>query len=268
MKSLDLIPRLQQPLFETHCHLDYLAADQLEVVLARAADLGVDRLMTIAVSPENLSIVRDLAAKYPQVYASQGIHPHEAEHCTPEVLAEIDQHLGLEKIRAVGEIGLDYYYDHADRAVQRRVFAQQLALAVEHALPVVIHSRDADADMMAMLAEYRPQMIACPGVIHSFTSGQDLADLALSMGFMLGFNGIVTFNKADNVRSVLAQTPVEQLVIETDSPYLTPAPFRGQTNAPYFIPLIADYVAQQKQMSCDQILPILYANSLRLFGWP
>ncbi len=135
-------------------------------------------------------------------------------------------------------IGLDYYYDHADGAVQRQVVEAQLAIAVELDLPIVVHTRDADEDTRAILANFSGHLKR-KGVIHSFTSGLPLAEFCLGEGFCLGFNGIATFNRADNVREVVAATPLGQLVIETDSPCLTPVPYRGTKNAPYFLPFVA-----------------------------
>ncbi len=262
--DLRKVPSMPGALFETHCHLDYLPAAELPQVLELAAQHKVERMVTIAVSPDNQSVVRQLVDTDARIWGTQGIHPHEAAKVDARVMAEIKQGLSHPKIVAVGEIGLDYYYQHAEAGVQQQVFAQQLALAIEHDLPVVIHSRDADQDMMAMLKEYAPDLNA-KGVIHSFTSGAPLAELALELGFKLGFNGIVTFNKADNVRDILKLTPLDSLVIETDSPYLTPVPYRGKTNAPFFLPCIASYIANFKQLELADLLPILYANSCQLF---
>ncbi|MDP4917593.1 MAG: TatD family hydrolase [Haliea sp.] len=180
-------------------------------------------------------------------------------------MAEIIRERGSdERIVAVGEIGLDYFYDHADRAVQRSVFAAQLALAVDLDLPVVIHTREADEDTRAILAEYAPHLRR-KGVIHSFTSGMALAEFCLEAGFMLGFNGITTFNRADNVREVVAATPLDQLVLETDSPYLTPVPYRGRPNAPFYLPFIAERIAEVLEIPVETLLASAYRNSLALF---
>ncbi len=168
------------------------------------------------------------------------------------------------RILAVGEIGLDYYYDHADRSVQRSVFEQQLQTAAELDLPVVIHTRDADADTRDILRNYSAAL-SRKGVIHSFTSSLALAEFCLAEGFMLGFNGITTFNRAENVRQVVAATPVEQLLLETDAPYLTPVPYRGRPNAPYYLPFIAETVAAIKELDVEDLLRQAYRNSVNLF---
>ncbi len=258
------IPRFDSPIIETHCHLDYLEADDLQDTLERSREVGVERIITIAVSPDNLDKVLALSDASPMVWATQGIHPHEAESYSDPVEGRIREGLERERVLAVGEIGLDYYYDHADRAVQRAVFERQLQLAVDSDLPVVIHTRDADEDTRAVLSNFSGQLRR-KGVIHSFTSGLPLAQWCLAEGFMLGFNGIATFNRADNVREVIAATPVEQALLETDAPYLTPVPYRGRPNAPYYLPFIAEQVATTMGLAVEELLGQVYRNSLALF---
>ncbi len=258
------IPRFQTPLIETHCHLDYLDQEQLDTTLARAREVGVEQLITIAVSPKNLDRVWELAHSAEDIWGTQGIHPHEAEGFDAAVAATIRERAADPRILAVGEIGLDYFYDHADRSVQRRVFEAQLALAEELDLPVVIHTREADEDTRAILGNFSGRLRR-RGVIHSFTSGRALAEFCLAEGFMLGFNGITTFNRADNVREVVSLTPVEQLLLETDSPYLTPVPYRGKPNAPYYLPFVAEKVAEVKDIEAEALLQQVHRNSLALF---
>lgn len=259
------IPRFGQAIIETHCHLDYLEEEALPEALNSAAEVGIERIVTIAVSPDNLDTVRRLAQGHPQVWCTQGIHPHEAAQYDDDVEARILAGCQAStRVVAIGEIGLDYYYDHADRAVQRQVFARQLALAAQLQLPVVIHSRDADADMQAILEEHVGDLPR-RGVIHSFSSGLGLAEYCIDAGFYLGYNGMVTFNSADNVREAVALTPLEQLVLETDAPYLTPVPYRGRPNAPHFLPFVAERIAQIKELPIEQMLTAAYRNSLALF---
>jgi TatD DNase family protein len=259
------IPRFDTPIIETHCHLDYLKGDELDDTLARARDVGVEKIITIAVSPDNLDTVRELANSAEYVWGTQGIHPHEAEHYSEEVESHIRAALQDDpRLLAVGEIGLDYYYDHADRNIQREVFEQQLQIAVDLELPVVIHTRDADEDTRAILENFSGRLPA-GGVIHSFTSGMALAQFCLGEGFMLGFNGIATFNRAENVREVIAATPVEQALLETDAPYLTPVPYRGRPNASYYLPFIAEQVAETMQLEVEELLGQVYRNSQALF---
>ena len=258
------IPQFKTPIIETHCHLDYLDQADLEITLAKSRQVGIERIITIAVSAGNLENVMKLATSSDNIWGTQGIHPHEAESYTPEVDAIIRKNAGHAKILAVGEIGLDYYYDHADRAVQRSVFEQQLQTAIELDLPVVIHTREADDDTRDILKNCSTSLTR-KGVIHSFTSSLALAEFCLAEGFMLGFNGITTFNSADNVRQVVAATPMTQLLLETDAPYLTPVPYRGRPNAPYYLPFIAETLAAIKEVDVEVLLQQAYRNSLDVF---
>ena len=251
------IPTYQLPIIETHFHLDYLKEGSADEILDHARAIGVERFMTIAVEPDNMSRVIDFTKAHDDVYGTLGVHPHDAAKFTDDTDAFIRAHCIQDKILAVGEIGLDYFYDNCDRAVQRKVFEQQLQIAVDTGLPVVIHTREADEDTMNLLREYAPQM-ARKGVVHSFTSGMALAELAVELGFCLGINGIVTFNKADNVREVVAATPIENLLLETDAPFLTPVPYRGNENAPKYLPFIAEKIADVKQISVQDVLTITY----------
>jgi TatD DNase family protein len=171
---------------------------------------------------------------------------------------------GETRVVAVGEIGLDYYYEHSDRLAQAKAFEEQLQIAAQENLPVVIHTRDADDDTRAILANHS-QSLARKGVIHSFTSSLALAEFCLAEGFVLGFNGITTFKNAENVRAVVRATPVESIVLETDAPYLTPVPFRGKPNAPCYLPLIAEKLAELKGLEIEQFLEMTRTNSYRLF---
>ena len=258
------IPLFDHPIIETHCHLDYLDTDTLGETLQRSAEVGIERIVTIAVSPGNLDRVLQLANDHPQIWGTQGIHPHEAEHFNQQVAAIIAERTAEQRIVAVGEIGLDYYYDHADRSVQRAAFEQQLQIAADTDMPVVIHTREADEDTRAILENFSSKL-ARKGVIHSFTSGLALAEYCLAEGFALGFNGIATFNQADNVREVVSATPMDQLLLETDAPYLTPVPYRGKPNAPFYLPFIAEKVAQVKGYSVEHLLERAWHNSMELF---
>ena len=258
------IPHFKTPIIETHCHLDYLDQADLEITLAKSRQVGIERIITIAVSAGNLESVMKLATSSANIWGTQGIHPHEAESYTPEVDAIIRRNAVHAKILAVGEIGLDYYYDHADRAVQRSVFEQQLQTAIELDLPVVIHTREADNDTRDILKNCSTSLNR-KGVIHSFTSSVALAEFCLAEGFMLGFNGITTFKSADNVRQVVAATPMTQLLLETDAPYLTPVPYRGRPNAPYYLPFIAETLAAIKEVDVEVLLQQAYRNSLDVF---
>jgi TatD DNase family protein len=192
------------------------------------------------------------------------VHPHEAESYTDACENEIRRHGRDDKIVAIGEIGLDYFYDNADREVQKQVFRRQLQIAADMDQPVVIHSREADEDTVDILSEFEDTLTR-RGVIHSFTSGPGLARYALDQGWCLGFNGITTFNKAENVRDIVRMAPIGQILLETDSPFLTPAPYRGRENAPFYLPFVAEKIAEVKELALTEVLAKTYQNSLRTF---
>ena len=258
------IPVFDHPIIETHCHLDYLKDRPLEDTLEQSRQVNIEKVITIAVSPDNLAAVRELSQAKEWVYGTQGIHPHEAEKYNDQVEEEIRTHAQDEKIVAVGEIGLDYFYDKADRATQRDVFRRQLQIACDNDRPVVIHSREADDETIEILKEFETSLKR-RGVIHSFTSGPGLAQYALDQGWNLGFNGITTFNKAENVRDIVRMTPISQILLETDAPFLTPVPYRGKENAPFYLPFVAEKIADVKDLALEDVIVQTYENSLRTF---
>ncbi|WP_426416675.1 TatD family hydrolase [Aestuariirhabdus sp. LZHN29] len=258
------IPRFDHPIIETHCHLDYLDEEQLAQLLEQSREIGIERMVTIAVSADNLDKVLNLSRVDDRIWGTQGIHPHDAEQYNIDVEAQIIEQLDDPRMLAVGEIGLDYHYDHADRKVQREVFERQLQIAVDKQMPVVIHTREADEDTRAILANFE-QSLTHKGVIHSFTSGMELAQYCIEQGFKLGFNGITTFNRAENVRDVVRSTPLEQIVLETDSPYLAPVPYRGRPNSPCYLPFIAQRIADELEINVEELLKQTYRNSQALF---
>ncbi len=251
-------------IIETHCHLDYLKKRELSEILTSAKEAGVEKIISIAVDPDNLDPVFKLTQDHDQVYCSQGIHPHDAKLATPESIQLIKARQNEAKVLAVGEIGLDYYYDHSPHDVQKDIFRQLLEVAIETNQPVIIHSRDADEDMIAILEEYAPRMKR-KGVIHSFTSGEALAQKALELDFYLGFNGIITFKNAENVRDIVRLCPIEKILIETDAPFLTPVPHRGKENAPEYLPFILEKIAELKNLSPEEVEKQCYQNSMDLF---
>lgn len=251
-------------IIETHCHLDYLENESLEVIIQKSREQGIDKIITISVEPENFDAVMALANTHPEVYFTQGIHPHDAKKSTAEALETIQQRCVHKKMVAVGEIGLDYYYNHSPRETQLEVFEQQLNIAIDENKPVVIHSREADSDMMDMLKKYGPKLPKS-GVIHSFTSTEELARVALDNGFYIGFNGIITFKSAQNVRDVLNIVPIEKILIETDAPFLTPTPHRGKENAPFYLPHILAKISQLKEVTEEEASEIIYKSSQDLF---
>ena len=253
-------------LFDTHCHLDYLKQDSTEVIIQKTLDQGVDRIMTIATEPDNLDEVIKIAEAYPDnVYCTQGIHPHDAKSYSLEVENKIVTNLThSQQVKAIGEIGLDYHYDYSPKDKQAHAFEAQMQIAVDHNLPVVIHTREAEEDTWNVLSNFKDQLKA-PLVLHSFTSQKWLAEKALEAGFFIGFNGIVTFKNAHTVREVLDIVPLERLLLETDAPFLTPTPHRGKENAPFYLPHTAKYICDYRQWDEIASLEKIYQNSLGFF---
>lgn len=249
---------------ETHCHLDYLKALPLEEIRKKISEAGILKVITIGVDPENLDKVKELSETYPEIYFTQGIHPHDAKEVTEAEYAKILSRVTLSKMVAIGEIGLDYHYNNSPPEIQRIVFEKQLQIAADNDLPVVIHTRDADEDTKAILSNFSPYLKR-KGVVHSFTSSLELAEFVLQEGFYIGFNGIITFKKAENVQEVVKLTPPERILFETDSPFLTPVPHRGKENAPYYLPFIAEKIAEIKKLDLAELKKQVYENSLKCF---
>lgn len=252
-------------IIETHCHLDYLKQAPLEEILASSKEAGIEKIITIAVEPANFDRVKEIAETHPEVYFSQGIHPHDAKLANEEAYQTIRRRASHPKMVAVGEIGLDFYYNHSEKNTQIDAFKRQLEIACEKNKPVIIHSREAEEDTIEVLKEYRDKL-SRKGVIHSFTSKEVLARFALESDFYLGFNGIITFKNAKEVRDVVAITPLERILLETDSPFLTPVPHRGKENAPFYLPFIAEKIAEIKGLTPEEVIETCYKNSLNLFG--
>lgn len=245
-----------------------LKAASREEIIAKVHAHNIEKMMTISTNPHNLDEVISITETFPNIYCTQGLHPHEGKEWNEEVKTHVIRNLSdpkkNKKILAVGEIGLDFYYSKSPRDEQLQAFEDQLQIAVDFDLPVVIHSRDADEDTIAVLKKFS-KTLKRKGVIHSFTSGLELAQFAIDEGFYLGFNGIITFKNAENVRDALRITPMNRVLLETDSPFLTPDPYRGVENAPYYLPFIAEKIAEVKQVSLDEVLTSAYQNSIDLF---
>jgi TatD DNase family protein len=257
---------IYSPIIETHFHLDMLKTISHEDVLTLASKHNIEKLITISTSPENLDKVIELSHKANNLYCSQGVHPHDAISWNDHVRVMIEKNLAKNrnKIVAIGEIGLDYHYTKSPKDFQIAAFKAQLQLAVDFHLPVIIHSRDADEDTQTILENYKNKLLR-KGVIHSFTSGIELARFALASGFYLGFNGIITFKNAENVREVLRLANVDRILLETDAPFLTPIPYRGHENAPHYLPFVAEKIAEVKGLPLEQVLKTIYQNSVDLF---
>ena len=251
-------------MIETHCHLDYLKAEPLEDILNKIKEAGITKVVTIGVDPLNLDKVMELSNAYEQIYFTQGIHPHDAKDATDVEFNKIIARATMPKMVAVGEIGLDYHYNNSPPEAQRAAFEKQLQIACDADLPVVIHTRDADEDTKAILKNFS-KTLKRKGVVHSFTSTIELAEFVLAEGFHIGFNGIITFKKAENVQEVVKITPANRILFETDSPFLTPVPHRGKENAPFYLPFIAAKIAELKGMNLEELKTQVLHNSLECF---
>ncbi|MFA6239029.1 MAG: TatD family hydrolase [Bacteriovorax sp.] len=267
-KARPEIPVLDLPIIETHFHLDMLKALPRDEMVAKTRHHNIEKMITISTSANNLDEVISICENYPEIYCTQGLHPHDGKEWNEDVKAHVLKNLKdplrNKKIVAIGEIGLDFYYSKSPREEQINAFEEQLQIAVDCNLPVVIHSRDADIETMDVLKNFS-NSLKRKGVIHSFTSGLDLAKFALAENFYLGFNGIITFKNAQNVRDALKITPLDKILLETDAPFLTPDPYRGVENAPYYLPFIAAKVAEVKEVPIETVLKQAYLNSKQLF---
>ena len=250
---------------DTHCHLDILESTPEESII-EAKQAGVQRMVTIAVDEPSLDFVSSTVQEFPAVYGSVGFHPHDASKLTKSLLQKIRQ-LAEEqhKLIAIGEIGLDYHYMNSPAEIQQQAFRKQLQLAVELNLPVILHSREAETDTLNILQEFPVPSL---GVAHSFTSSIEMAKILVDMGWYLGINGIVTFKNAEDLQEVVRWLPLEHLLLETDSPFLAPIPFRGKPNKPAHIPTIANFIAKLKKITLEELAQQTTANAERLFNFP
>lgn len=259
------IPTLNYPIIETHFHLDYLKEGSPKDILEEASKVGIEKFITISVSPDNFDTVIQLCNDHNEVFGTQGVHPHQASCWDSNVKSQIIKNLSHEKIVAVGEIGLDYYYNKSPREIQLQAFEEQIEIAIDNDFPLVVHSRDAEDDTILFLNKYAKSLNK-KGVIHSFTSNLTLAQNAIENGFYLGFNGIITFKNASNVQEALKLCPLDRIIIETDSPFLSPVPVRGKENSPKNLPFIAEKIAELKEIPVQTVLEAAYLNSKNLFS--
>jgi TatD DNase family protein len=252
-------------LVDSHCHLDFPDfADDLDGVVQRATAAGVGRMVTISTRLDRFDGVLAIAERFPQVYCTVGVHPHEADVDWGRDARRLIDLAGHPKVVGIGETGLDYYYEHASREGQATSFRAHIAAARATGLPLIVHTRDADTDTMAMLAEgHRDGPF--PGLIHCFSGDQKLADFAVDLGLYISFSGIVTFKKADTLRAVAARVPADRLLVETDAPYLAPVPHRGKRNEPGYVTHTAQEIARARGVTVEEITVTTTSNFFSLF---
>lgn len=253
-------------LIDSHCHLDFPDfADRLPDVLAAAKAAGIGRMVTISTHVARCERYRALAESDPAIYCTIGTHPHSAAEepdVAPDRLARLSEH---PRCIAIGEAGLDYHYDKSPRDVQQRVFRAHIAAARGAGLPLVIHARNADDDMIRILEEESGQG-RFDAVLHCFSSGAHLAEVGVDLGLYVSFSGIVTFKKSEQIRAIAAAVPLDRLLVETDAPYLAPEPHRGRTNEPAFVAHTAQVLAGVIGVSEDEVARITTENFYRLFS--
>jgi TatD DNase family protein len=249
-------------LVDSHCHIDFAEPEERAGIVARARAAGVATMLTIGTQAEELDEVVAIAAGEPDIWATVGIHPHEAEATPDEVIHKLKEMASLPKVVGIGETGLDFHYDHSSRDRQAAMFRAQCGVAREAGLPLVVHSRDADPETAAILANEGMTQ----GVIHCFSTGRMLAEQALALGFYISISGIVTFKNAADLRVIVPDIPLDRLLIETDAPYLAPVPMRGRANEPSFIIHTAAKVADLKGISVEELGRATSDNFFRLFA--
>jgi TatD DNase family protein len=253
-------------LIDSHCHLDFPDfADELDAVVERARAAGVERMITIGTKVEAAERLVAIAETYDDVYFTVGIHPHEAATVAASHFASIRRLAAHPKCVGIGEAGLDYHYSYAPPEVAKAVFRGQIALARDLDLPLVIHTREAEADTAAILMH---EMGRGPfrGLLHCFTSSRALADVALDLGLSISFSGVVTFKKADELRDIARDIPLDRILVETDAPYLAPVPHRGKRNEPAFVAATARAVAEARGIAPEALAEAARVNTLRLFS--
>lgn len=254
-------------LVDSHCHLDRLKMDKtpgltIADVVREAAECGVGKMLCVGIDMHNAEAVKQIAETYPNVYASVGVHPLDVrEMITPEELISAASH---SRVVAIGETGLDYYYSQESKAVQQESLVMHLQVASQLQLPVIIHTREAREDTLALMREHASRDHA--GVMHCFTETWEMAKAAIDMGFYISFSGIVTFRNAAELQEVARKVPLDRMLVETDSPYLAPIPHRGKPNFPKYTREVAEFLAQLKGISYVELADQTTANFHRLFS--
>lgn len=249
-------------LVDSHCHLDFARPEERAGIVARARRAGVVTLLTISTKLSEFPAVRAIAEADPDIWCSVGIHPHEAAMEEGGDVESLAAHARHPKVIGIGESGLDFHYDHSPRDQQIAAFRQHARAARTAGVPLIVHSRGADAETVAVLEEEG----VASGVIHCFSTGRLLAERALALGLYVSLSGIVTFKNADELRGIVRDLPLDRVLVETDAPYLAPVPLRGKSNEPAFIVHTANFVAALKDVAPDEFARRTSENFFRLFA--
>ena len=249
-------------LVDSHCHLDFADfAPEREAVIERARAAGIGTMVTICTRLDEFSAVRAIAEAHDDIWCSVGVHPHEAADYPATMANELAALAAHPRAIGIGETGLDFHYDHSPREVQERMFRTHIAAARASGLPLIVHAREADAEIARILKEEG----ATAGVLHCFSSGRGLAEAALDLGFHVSISGIVTFKNADELRGIVRDVPLDRLLVETDAPYLAPMPYRGKRNEPAYVAVTAAAVAALKGIEPEALAAATTDNFFRLF---
>lgn len=252
-------------IFETHAHYDDAAFDvDRDALLQQMHKEGVEYIVNIGCSMESSRQITELVGQYDFLYGTVGIHPDDVEHATEADMEELAVLAKRDKILAIGEIGLDYHYEEPAPALQKQWLIRQLQVAKEVKLPVVIHSRDAAKDTLDLMRAESNSGLG--GVIHCFSYGVEMAREYLKLGYYIGVGGVVTFKNGRKLKEVVEYTPLDRIVLETDSPYLAPTPFRGKRNCSLYLTYVAEEIARIKQIPLEEVYETTYQNGKRLYG--
>jgi TatD DNase family protein len=253
-------------LVDSHCHLDFPDfADELDAVVARARSAGVGRIVTISTRVARHAQVLAIAERFDDVFCSVGTHPHNAQEEPDVTAADLVARARHPKVVAIGEAGLDYHYDRSPRPVQYQGFLRHIAAARQTGLPLVIHTRDADADTAAILRE-ETRKDSFPAVLHCFTGSRDLAFTGIHLGLYVSFTGILTFKKSDELRAIAAELPADRILVETDAPYLAPGRFRGKRCEPAHVVETAKVLGEVRSIPMEEVARQTTENFFRLFS--
>jgi TatD DNase family protein len=262
-------------LVDTHCHLNLQEFDQdRQEVLARAQDGGIKEIIIPGLNIETSKSAIKYAGDYPQVFVAVGIHPNSDQKWTEETIAELRSIAHAEKVVAIGEIGLDYYRNHSPHDYQRRIFTQQLELAADLDLPVIIHNREASRDIAEILEAWYGRLTAKqvklaehPGILHAFSGDERFAQRMTELHFKLGIGGSVTYHNSTVLQAVVKAMPLQDLVLETDAPYMSPHPLRGRRNEPVNVRIVAGKIAELTAITVDEVGKITTEETAKLFNW-
>ena len=251
-------------IFESHAHYDDEAFDEdREELLASLREHGIDKVVNVGASLESCRITLDLMKKYPFIYGAMGVHPSETAELNEDNFAWLREQCAIDKVVAVGEIGLDYHWKEPEPHVQKEWFERQLILARETGLPVIIHSRDAAKDTLDMMQVMRAGELG--GVIHCYSYTKEMAREYLEMDYYFGIGGVITFQNSKKLKEAVEYIPLDRILLETDSPYLAPEPYRGKRNSSLNLPLVSQAVADLKGISYEKVVEVTQENAMRLF---